>query len=302
MSASHLDHLDPHPLPRQASADEEGPSVGRPADPLAPSGDAVDLGLDHVPHRWGGRRVRIHRPPGYETPVRRRTCAYGEDVTRLAPEAVVLEVAEEPEAWARAGFAVDADATCRIGGLRIALVGTEAGEAVVGWALRHLPDDAPPDLDGLATRRDERVAAEPADHPNGVTRVDHLVLLTDDLERTVAAAGRLGLEERRRRDHRLPGRDPMVQSFFRVGELVLEVVAPADPPTLPAPGVRSFGLALTVADLDVAGAVLGEHLSPARTAVQQGRRIATVRHRDLGMRTPLALMTPRPPATASGPS
>lgn len=211
------------------------------------------------------------------------------------PEVVTIEIAEEPATWATAGFTVDSDATCRVGGVRLQLVGAAAGEAVVGWSLRHLPTGAAAALDGFPTVRDDRGAAHPAEHPNGAVRVDHLVLLTDDLERTAAGAAAVGLDERRRRDHRLPGVDPMVQVFYRVGEVVLEVVGPAQRPEAPAAGVRSFGLALIVADMGASAAALGDHLSPARPAVQPGREIATLRHRDLGLRTQVALMTPRPP-------
>ncbi|WCO68714.1 hypothetical protein PO878_08235 [Iamia majanohamensis] len=210
-----------------------------------------------------------------------------------APEVSALDVAEAPEAWATAGFAVDDDATCRLGGVRVRLVGPDAGEAVVGWALRHLPDDAPADLDGFATRATSDPPCAPATHSNGVTHIDHLVLLTDDLERTVAAAAAVGLDERRRRDHVGPGGDPVVQAFFVVGELVLEVVGPSPAPPTARPGVRSFGLALVAPDLTASADALGERLSPVRDAVQAGRSIASIRHRDLGLRTPLALMSPR---------
>ena len=55
-----------------------------------------------------------------------------------------------------------------------------------------------------------------------------------------------------------------------------------------------FGLALTVADLDATGALLGEHLGDQKDAVQDGRRIATLRHKELGMSVATALMSPEP--------
>ncbi len=215
-------------------------------------------------------------------------------MTSRDPEVVALDVAEEPATWAAAGFAVDGDATCRLGGVRVRLVGTDAGTGVVGWALRGLAADAPEALDGLPTYGEEVPAATPATHPLGVSRIDHLVLQTDDLERTVAAAGVLGLTERRRRDHVGPGGATVVQVFFVVGELVLEVVGPPEPSADARPGVRSFGLALVAPDLKASVAAAGDHLSPIRPAVQPGRSIASLRHRALGLDTPIALMTPRP--------
>ena len=63
----------------------------------------------------------------------------------------------------------------------------------------------------------------------------------------------------------------------------------------PRPGVRSFGIAAVVDDFDAAREAMGGHLGEVRDAVQQGRRIATVRHRELGLGTPIALMSPRAP-------
>lgn len=211
------------------------------------------------------------------------------------PEVVSLQVADAPEAWAGAGFAVEPDGRCRIGGIGVQLVGPEAGRGVVGWALRHLPEGAADDLDGFPTSAiDTGERAKGSRHPNGVTQVDHIVLLTDDLGRTVEAAARVGLTPRRWRDHALPDGTPVRQAFFVVGEMVLELVAPHETPTEPRPGVRSFGIALVCPDLAVARSALGPRLGSDRPAVQPGRRIATVRHRDLGLTTPIALMTPRP--------
>lgn len=211
------------------------------------------------------------------------------------PEAATLTLAEIPETWASAGFTVDPDGTCRVGGVRLVLAGPDAGRGVVGWALRGLPPGAATDIDGFATAATDDRPVVPAAHANTVVRVDHVVLLTDDLDRTVASAAAVGLAPRRWRDHATPEGTPVRQVFYRVGEVVLEVVAPRDRPARPRPVVRSFGLALVATDISAAHSVLGEGLGPERPAVQAGRSIATVRHRALGLRTPVALMSPRPP-------
>ncbi len=211
------------------------------------------------------------------------------------PEVVSLRIAETPDAWAAAGFAVDADGRCRIGGVAVELVGQDAGgEGVVGWSLRNLPEGAADAVDGFPTTRSDDPPVDPATHPNGVVVVDHVVLLSDDLGRTIESAAEVGLTPRRWRDHALPDGTPVRQAFFVVGELVLELVAPAERPARPRPGVRSFGIALVCPDLMAARTALGPLLGDDRPAVQPGRRIATIRHRDLGLRTPIALMTPRP--------
>jgi hypothetical protein len=47
-----------------------------------------------------------------------------------------FEVADPAEAWVQAGFSVDSDAICRVGGVRIRLAGRGPGTGIVGWSLR----------------------------------------------------------------------------------------------------------------------------------------------------------------------
>ena len=97
-----------------------------------------------------------------------------------------VAVADPADAWARAGFSVDPDGVCRVGGVRIRLVGRNRGTGIVGWSLRGLPSDGSrEDLDGIPTTRSAAAAATPATHANGVTGIDHVVLLSPDLDRTV---------------------------------------------------------------------------------------------------------------------
>ena len=210
------------------------------------------------------------------------------------PAVASLTIADEPDAWASAGFTVDDGGTCRLGPVRLVLAGAEAGRGVVGWALRDLPEGAGTELDGFPTEASDVGPVEPVEHPNSAVAVDHLVLLTDDLDRTVAAAAGVGLSPRRWRDHSLPDGTPVRQVFFWVGPVILELVAPRERPGTPRPGVRSFGLAVIAADLSAAGALLGDNLSSVRRAVQPGRFIATVRRQAFGLTTPLAFMSPPP--------
>jgi hypothetical protein len=218
-----------------------------------------------------------------------------------APEVAVLTIAEEPDAWAAAGFAVEDDGTCRLGHVTLELAGRDAGRGVVGWGLRGIPGGADVDVDGFPTRATDRGRAEPAEHPNSAVVVDHVVLLSDDLERTVAAAAHAGLTPRRWRDHVMPDGAEARQVFFRAGQVVLELVGPRTRAAEPRPGVRSFGLAVTALDIERAREVMGGDLGPARPAVQPGRFIATVRRGAFGLITPLALMSPPPPRDQAPP-
>jgi hypothetical protein len=202
-------------------------------------------------------------------------------------------VGDPPEAWEAAGFAVDGDGTCRIGQVRVRLVGRDGGKRILGWSLR----DADParladgSLDGLPTTASDAEPSEPGTHPNGALAIDHVVVLTPDLARTQAALEAAGCAKRGERDTDTYGA-PMRQLFFRLGEVILEVIGQQDVAGEGDPGF--FGLALTVQDLDAVAALLGPALGDAKDAVQEGRRIATVRHRDLGMSVALALMSPEP--------
>lgn len=198
-------------------------------------------------------------------------------------------------AWEAAGFAVDDDGTCRIGTVRVRLVGREGGKRILAWSLRDAPAARLADgsLDGLPTTGSDAPPAEPATHPNGATHIDHVVLLSPDLARTSAALGSIGVLPRGERDSDTYGA-AMRQIFFRLGEVILELVGQPDASGEGDPGF--FGLAITVSDLNAAGALLGEHLGTAKDAVQEGRRIATLRHREVGMSVATALMSPAPHA------
>jgi hypothetical protein len=205
-----------------------------------------------------------------------------------------FEVADPADAWMRAGFCVDsggdAAAACRIGGVRIRLVGRGRGNGIVGWSLRGLPSDGPlHDLDGIPTTRSDAVAAAPAEHPNGVTAIDHVVLLSLDLGRTVESLATVGVEPRRERDGQLGGR-PIRQIFFRFGEVIIEVVgspeaASEGPSTL-------WGITYIVADIDATAAYFGDRTTPVKDAVQPGRRITTLRHHELGISVRSAMISP----------
>jgi hypothetical protein len=199
-----------------------------------------------------------------------------------------IRVGDEPDGWRAAGFHVDDDGTCRIGRVRIRLVGPSEGRRIRSWSLRDLA--APPhgSIDGIPTEVSDRDPCEPADHPNGVIAIDHVVLVTPDTGRTVDALAAVGLEPRRTRHTDTYGA-PLRQTFFRAGEVILELIGPEEPSGDEPAGF--FGLAHTVADLGTTAALLGEHLGRVKDAVQPGRRIATLRHRELGVSVATAFMS-----------
>lgn len=205
-----------------------------------------------------------------------------------------ITVADDPDRWQAAGFEIDAG-NCNLGTVRIALAGRDAGRGMIGWSVRGLDGAELDGLKPLPSTSEPRAAGAP--QPNSTVAIDHLVAFTPDRDRTVAAFERDGLEPRRLRDEPTPGGAGR-QAFFRLGEVVLEVIEyAADSPRAgdrDAPA-RLWGLALAVDSLERCADVLGENLGEPRDAVQPGRRIATLR-RSAGLAIPIAFMSLGPRA------
>ena len=175
--------------------------------------------------------------------------------------------------------------------MRLRLAGGEGG--IGGWTLAGAESA---DLDGLPTDLASRPSGEflahrarnsPHEHPNGVLRIDHLVVFTPALGRTVTALEAAGLSLRRIREPDEPG-PPVRQAFFRLGEVILEVVEDQRADAGPA---RFWGLTFCVADLDACAKLLGERIGEVHDAVQPGRQIATLRS-EAGLGVPVALISP----------
>jgi len=189
--------------------------------------------------------------------------------------------------WERLGFRTGEDGV-GVDAVWISFRGDDDGPGMSSW---ELTGDGPPSIDGLATTWTSdavAVSAVAAGHPNGTTRLDHVVVMTDDLDRTIAALTDAGLEHRRTRSTGTPER-PVRQAFFWLGDVILEVVG--DVPHEQA-GARFWGLVAVVPDVDAVATQLGPDLVGApKDAVQRGRRIVTVRP-EAGLSVPLAFLTP----------
>ena len=175
----------------------------------------------------------------------------------------MIVLGDPPEAWEQLGFAVE-DGVVALGEERVLLSGRGGGILEV-----TAPQVRADGVEGLPLRAGEAHDAATAAHPNGASVVDHVVVLTGSLGRTVAALQAAGLDLRRSAGK---------MAFLRLGPSILEVVERGGDPA------RFWGLVVVVPD---PGAVPGA--GPAKDAVQPGRRIATVR----GLGTELALMSPR---------
>ena len=190
-----------------------------------------------------------------------------------------LDIGDPAPAWTSAGFAVEPDAVCHVGSVRIRLTGR--GTGILGWSLEGLPDGGwDTTLDGIPTDRADPVPGAPRTHRNGVLSIDHVVLLSPHLDRTLRAFAAVGALPRRHRDAEIGGR-PVRQVFFRFGEVILEVVGPPD---AAADGPSSlWGITYVVADVEATASFFGGRTTPVKDAVQPGRRITTLHHREYGM-------------------
>ena len=236
-----------------------------------------------------------------------------------------ITLADDPDRWETLGFAVSGG-TLLLGGVRVVLAGLAAGRGILSWSLRDLTSTQ---LDGLptvasdtSTSHDEAPPTAPTDelpsineplhtsesrhteapsaqiatptHPNGIAAIDHVVAMSPQLDRSLRVLQAAGLDLRRIREQPTPAGAPR-QAFFRLGEIILELVQEPEEVVEARPegsdGPAHFwGLALLSDDLDRTVERLGSHSSEIRAAVQPGRRIATLR-RSAGLSIPVATMS-----------
>lgn len=187
-------------------------------------------------------------------------------------------------AWERLGFVVDDDGLLPLHGTGVRIEHAEGASGLRGWSISGV-DPATDHVDGVPTDVVDAVRPVFVVHPLGATDIDHVVVVTDSLERTCAAISDVtGAPLKRVREA-----GEVRQGFHRVDRLIVEVVERAGLPKGPA---WLWGLVINVDDLDAAVSLIGPDLvGPAKPAVQAGRSIATVRT-EAGLGVALALMNP----------
>ncbi|NBO54723.1 MAG: glyoxalase [Actinobacteria bacterium] len=200
-----------------------------------------------------------------------------------------LTVQAEREQWQVCGLLPpETDDEPLICGVQFRFVGvaggdaSESGAGLIGWTLEGLRRTG--DIDGIPTFSAAKSNQESSDSPLGLVGIDHIVINTDDLQRTSnALLDSTGSELRRVREVS----EEMRQGFHKLGGVVIEIVERRGTPL----GASLWGVVFNVADLDRACEWLGpDVVSPPKDAVQEGRRIATIRA-IAGLRVPIALMS-----------
>lgn len=201
-------------------------------------------------------------------------------MTSLA--AITLGGAVEP--WLALGFAAAADGSIRLANGALRFV-ADASSGLIGLSVVARDGSGADSIEGIPVSVgsfDDSVV----DHPNGALELDHIVVMTDSLERTSAAIAEvLGIECRRVREA-----GSVRQAFHRFADVgdtrgcIVEVVE------RPRCGATSlWGIVVNVVDLDALAA--SEHISAPKSAVQPGRRIVGV-DKAAGHGVPLAFMSP----------
>ena len=202
-------------------------------------------------------------------------------MTRL----VSLHAGGDVGPWQQLGLSFQG-ATSRLGDVAFVVHGNTPG--LHEWTIAADRDDTV-SVDGIVTHLvadDPGVTGSDAIGPTVGVRLDHVVINTNDGERTSAAIEKhLGVPLKRIRD---AGRG-VSQRFHTLDNTVLEVVSG---PHVTGEGSTLWGMVLSVADIDALFGYLGpDVLSPPKQAVQAGRMISTVRGA-AGLGIPFAVMTP----------
>lgn len=191
--------------------------------------------------------------------------------------------------WERIGLTFSGERT-RLADVELCL--TDGAAGLVSWEIsRDGGEMRTVSVDGIETfvvppaSGEEDAGRTPIGPTHGV-RLDHVVVNTDDGERTSAAIENvLGLGLRRVRD---AGRG-VSQRFHMLDNCVIEVVSG---PHVTGTGASLWGVVLSVEDVDALASWLGpDVMSAPKPAVQPGRTIATVRAA-AGLGVPFAVMSP----------
>src|SRR5436853_7043436 len=102
-----------------------------------------------------------------------------------------IEIADPPEAWKAAGFTVQDGGTCVVGQVRLRLVGRDGDrKRIQSWSLRSVPQDTQ-SIDGLVTTPSDEPMPASVTHANGVELIDHPVVMSPNVDPTIAALNRL---------------------------------------------------------------------------------------------------------------
>lgn len=245
-------------------------------------------------HRFCPRHIPI--PAGTQQRSGVRCAATAAKLTGCYP--CCLDVLDDPSAWRSAGFTVSAAGLIDLGEMAIRLLGRSKGSpqagGIDGWSFVGGGAAGVLEVDGIPVRPapapSSQVGSGAAEaterHPNGAVSVDHIVLRSPDVDRSIAALGKLGITPIRETSTVRRG---VRQVIFRPSATIIELVGSKNtagsPPHL-------WGLTLVTHDVDATHAQLPTSTKEPWPAVQPGRRMTVLRHQEHSISVAIAFMTP----------
>ena len=227
--------------------------------------------------------------------LRRASTASGD-----APNAATIramEVADDPELWRQAGFAVSDKNVVMLGDCAVTLSGAPGvpSKGLVSWAIDKLANDFNGELlEGVTTRaapsNSSEAPAVPATspHANTTLALAELVLYVQNLEQTYQNFTRAGLVSHKGRPPKEMKGGKHASAIFFLGGIRLMMTGPTDP-KMPAdqnPKMWMFGTGSAptelrgwlpvVADIKELKGVLGDKAGDIKKAAQEGRQICSL--------------------------
>ena len=126
-------------------------------------------------------------------------------------------------------------------------------------------------------------------HPNSVTRIDHVVVTTNShIDDALAILAEANLQHRK-----LLHRNGYVLALFKLSNAILELVASETSPTTQVglPELRLWGVTFACDRIGrVREVVSPDYISPTRRAVQRNHEIATLRHKKFRLGIQVAVL------------
>jgi len=199
---------------------------------------------------------------------------------------VALHIGGQREPWQNLGLPFTGSIGM-LGDVEL-IINPTGGPGLQRWTIGS-DSDRDIEIDGIPTSLVSSWSEHPSTSPfadQRIVRLDHVVVNTDNLDRTSEAIeSALGLPARRDRD----AGNGVSQRFHTLDNTIIELVSG---PHITTPGASLWGMVVSVDDLfDLADGLGPDVASPPKRAVQPGRYISTVRSAS-GLGVPFAMMTP----------
>lgn len=190
--------------------------------------------------------------------------------TSNSPQIAELNLPGAAANWAAIGFTI-VDDSFVIGQVKCQLRALEPSWGFAG------AESVPTELDGIKTTQAQfaSTSSAPPQQPNGAFKIDHVVVISESPSKTKRELEAFGLVAKGERVFG-GGSSRRGGVFFWSGDLLIELVGPADETSREGSRARIWGVTFAVSDFDRLKATAGGLLGEPSEAVQPGRQIATI--------------------------